>query len=59
MGRVQDAIISLTELLEFAPADAESWCELSELYQQQGLGAQAIFSLEEVLVITPHAWNVS
>lgn len=46
------------KLLEATPTDAESWCELAELYQSQGMGSQAIFSLEEALLIVPHAWNV-
>lgn len=47
------------QLLDNSPTDAEAWSELSDLYLQQGLYAQAIFSLEEVLLITPNAWNVS
>merc|ERR1712000_555201 len=36
----------------------EAWCELSDLYQSQGCSAQAIFCLEEALLITPNAWNL-
>ncbi|KAL3429302.1 hypothetical protein BDV09DRAFT_180630 [Aspergillus tetrazonus] len=58
LSRYTDAISSLVKLLEATPTDAEAWCELAELYQSQGLSPQAIFSLEEALLIVPHAWNV-
>lgn len=59
MDRISDAILALTGLLDFSPTDAESWAELSDLYFSQGLYAQAIFALEEVVVLQPNAWNVS
>jgi tetratricopeptide (TPR) repeat protein len=46
-------------LLESSPTDAEAWAEISDLYAGQGLYQQSIFALEEVLLITPNAWNVS
>ncbi len=46
-------------LLDISPTDAEAWSELSELYLEQGMHQQAMFSLEEVLLIVPNAWNVS
>ena len=58
LGRIPDAIKALTELLDASPIDAEAWAELSDLYFTQGLYSQAIFSLEEVLLVTPNAWNV-
>ncbi|CAG9999914.1 unnamed protein product [Clonostachys byssicola] len=58
MGSIPEAIASLTALLDFTPTDAEGWAELSDLYLTQGLYSQAIFSLEEVLVLVPNAWNV-
>ncbi|KAL4911639.1 hypothetical protein BDW74DRAFT_143353 [Aspergillus multicolor] len=58
MSRYTDAISSLVQLLEATPTDAEAWCELAELYQSQGMSLQAIFSLEEALLIVPYAWNV-
>lgn len=58
MSRPAAAITSLIELLGATPTDAEAWCELADLYQSQGMGAQGIFCLEEVLLITPNAWNV-
>ncbi|KAL4993675.1 hypothetical protein BDV10DRAFT_178636 [Aspergillus recurvatus] len=58
LSRYTDAISSLIQLLEATPTDAEAWCELAELYQSQGMSLQAVFSLEEALLIVPHAWNV-
>lgn len=59
MSKASEAISTLTELLDFSPVDAEAWAELSELYFSQGAYQQAMFSLEEVLLIMPNAWNVS
>ncbi|KAI9842137.1 MAG: hypothetical protein M1838_003256 [Thelocarpon superellum] len=58
MSRTSDAIGALVELLDASPTDAESWSELSDLYFTEGLYPQAIFSLEEVLLIMPNAWNI-
>ncbi|KAJ5919017.1 hypothetical protein N7466_009960 [Penicillium verhagenii] len=58
LHRPTDAITALIQLLDAIPTDAEAWCELADLYQSQGLGAQAIFSLEEALLIAPNAWNL-
>jgi tetratricopeptide (TPR) repeat protein len=58
LNRVSDAITALIQLLDAVPTDAEAWCELADLYQSQGLGAQAIFSLEEALLIAPNSWNI-
>lgn len=58
MSRPIDAISSLVHLLEAVPTDAEAWCELADLYQSQGMSSQAIFCLEESLLITPNSWNV-
>jgi tetratricopeptide (TPR) repeat protein len=51
--------VSLNSLLEVSPTDAEAWAELADLYVSQGMYQQGIFALEEVLLITPNAWNVS
>jgi tetratricopeptide (TPR) repeat protein len=59
LGRPGDAITALTVLLENSPTDVEAWAELSELYAGQELWAQAIFCLEEVLLVMPNAWSVS
>ncbi|KPM41672.1 hypothetical protein AK830_g4905 [Neonectria ditissima] len=58
MGKTTEAIASLIWLLEFSPTDAEAWAELADLYLSQGLYSQAIHALEEVLVVTPNAWNI-
>lgn len=59
MSRSEEAILAAVKLLDISPTDAETWSELSDLYLSQGMYHQAIFSLEEVLLITPNAWNVS
>lgn len=58
MGRIPDAIKALTSFLDASPTDAEAWAEISDLYLGEGLYQQAIFALEEVMLITPNAWNV-
>jgi Flp pilus assembly protein TadD len=58
MGRSSDAASALTSLLDYSPTDAEAWAELSDLYLSQGVYTQAIYALEEVLVLSPNAWNV-
>lgn len=59
MGRTSDAVSGLTALLDFCPVDAEAWAELADVYTTLGMYSQAIYSLEEVLVLAPNAWNVS
>ena len=59
MQRTTDAITALVDYVEHFPTDVEAWVELAELYQSQGLFSQSIFSIEEALLITPNAWNVS
>ncbi|OBT45750.1 hypothetical protein VE00_03984 [Pseudogymnoascus sp. WSF 3629] len=58
MGKQVEAISALVEFLDCSPTDAEAWAELSDLYASQGLYQQSIFALEEVLLITPNAWNI-
>ncbi|EXJ96367.1 hypothetical protein A1O1_01493 [Capronia coronata CBS 617.96] len=58
MGRPQDAISGLVKFVDSFPTDIEAWCELSDLYESQGCISQAIFSLEEAVIITPNAWNL-
>lgn len=58
LSRPSDAINALNELLEISPTDIEAWAELSDLYLSQGLFSQAEFCLEEVLLVSPNAWNV-
>ncbi|EJT77584.1 tetratricopeptide repeat domain-containing protein [Gaeumannomyces tritici R3-111a-1] len=58
LGRVPDAVSGLVALLDMSPTDAEAWSELSDVYLSQGLYPQAIYALEEVLVLVPNAWNL-
>jgi tetratricopeptide (TPR) repeat protein len=58
LDRVDEAIHALTQLLEISPTDAEAWSHLASLYRTQGLYAQSIFCLEEVLLIHPNAYNI-
>lgn len=58
LGKVSEAVTALVALLDFSPTDAEAWSELSDMYFSQGLYSQAIFALEEVLVLQPNAWNI-
>lgn len=58
LGRHQEAITALTDLLDAFPSDIEAWCELSDLYHSQGMLSQAIFCLEEALLAVPNAWNL-
>ncbi|CAI4210462.1 unnamed protein product [Parascedosporium putredinis] len=58
LGRTSDAIANLVKLLDYSPTDAEGWSELSDLYLSQGLYAQSIYALEEVLVLQANSWNM-
>lgn len=58
MSRPAEAIHALVDVLKAVPTDSESWCELADLYRSQGMVSQAIFCLEEALLVVPHAWNV-
>lgn len=58
MGKTSEAVVALTSLLDASPIDAESWSELADVYLTQGLFEQAVFCLEEVLLVTPNAWNI-
>lgn len=58
LSRINDAIDALIKLLESSPTDIEAWAELADLYLSQNLFPQAIFCLEEVLLVAPNAWNV-
>lgn len=59
MGNVPAAITALNALLDVCPTDPEAWAELADMYVSQGMYTQAIFALEQVLVFSPNAWNVS
>lgn len=58
LKKIPEAITTLIKFLDSSPTDAEAWAELSDLYLSQGMYQQAIFALEEVLLITPFAWNI-
>jgi len=58
MGRIPEAASALLQLLDFSPTDPEAWSELADIYLTQGMYPQAIFALEEVLLMAPNAWNV-
>lgn len=58
MGKTSESIAALNALLDFNATDPEAWAELADMYLSQGLYQQAIFALEEVLVLMPNAWNV-
>lgn len=58
MGKTSEAVTALTNLLDTSPTDVETWAELADLYVELGLFDQAIFSLEEVLLFAPNAWNM-
>ena len=58
MGRIPEAVNAMTNLVDASPTDAEAWAELADLYLTQGSYEQAIFCLEEVLLVTPNAWNM-
>lgn len=58
MNKYDEAVSALVDYLEAFPTDAEAWCELADLYQSNGMSAQAIFSLEEALLVTPNSWNL-
>ncbi|KAK1760637.1 TPR repeat protein oca3 [Echria macrotheca] len=58
MGRLSDAASALVQLLDFSPTDAEAWSELADVYLVQGMYPQAIYAMEEALVLAPNAWNI-
>ncbi|KAG5914604.1 hypothetical protein E4U42_000406 [Claviceps africana] len=58
MGKLPEAISTLNSFLDICPTDPEAWSELADMYVSQGLYAQAIYALEEVLVLSPNAWNI-
>lgn len=58
IGKPEEAIRAISNILDSSPTDAEAWAELGDLYLTQGAYEQAIFCLEEVMLITPNAWNM-
>jgi len=59
LNKPTEAITALNKFLDTSPTDAEAWAELADLYVSQGMYQQGMFALEEVLLVTPFAWNVS
>lgn len=57
-GKISEAVGALVNFLDSNPTDAEAWSEMAEMYVQTGAWEQAIFALEEVLLLVPNAWNV-
>ncbi|KAF7188149.1 TPR repeat protein oca3, partial [Pseudocercospora fuligena] len=58
MGQTEEALNALTNFVDTSPTDAEGWSELGSLYEELGMHEQAIFCLEEVLLLMPNAWNM-
>ncbi|KAK4546155.1 hypothetical protein LTR36_002292 [Oleoguttula mirabilis] len=58
VGKPTEAIGDLIKLLDASPTDAEAWAELADLYVAQGAYEQAVYCLEEVLLVTANAWNM-
>lgn len=58
VGKQTEAIGDLIRLVDASPTDAEAWAELGDLYVGQGMYEQAIYCLEEVLLVMPNAWNM-
>jgi tetratricopeptide (TPR) repeat protein len=58
IGKPEEAIKAISNILDTSPTDAEAWAELGDLYLTQGAYEQAIFCLEEVMLIMPNAWNM-
>ncbi|KAI5305756.1 hypothetical protein KEM55_008863, partial [Ascosphaera atra] len=57
LNRPSEAVKALADFVDSVPTDAEAWVELSDLYHSLGMVSQAIFCLEEALLIAPNAWN--
>ncbi|EMC91226.1 hypothetical protein BAUCODRAFT_318893 [Baudoinia panamericana UAMH 10762] len=58
VGRIADAVGDLVLMLDASPTDAEAWAELADCYVSQGAYEQAVWCLEEVLLVMPNAWNM-
>ncbi|KAK6350826.1 hypothetical protein TWF718_004011 [Orbilia javanica] len=58
LSKKSEAISALTTLIDLNPTDAESWSQLAQYYFEISMYPQAIYCLEEVLLILPNAYNV-
>ncbi|KAF3163341.1 hypothetical protein TWF106_004167 [Orbilia oligospora] len=57
LSKKSEAISALTTLIDLNPTDAESWAQLAQYYFEISMYPQAIYCLEEVLLILPNAYN--
>ncbi|RVD88224.1 uncharacterized protein DFL_002419 [Arthrobotrys flagrans] len=58
LSKKSEAISALTALVDLTPTDAESWSQLAQYYFEISMYPQAIYCLEEVLLILPNAYNI-
>ncbi|KAF3919388.1 hypothetical protein ABW21_db0206334 [Orbilia brochopaga] len=58
LNKKPEAIAALTALIDLNPTDAESWAQLAQYYFEITMYSQAIYCLEEVLLILPNAYNI-
>ncbi|KAJ6262395.1 hypothetical protein Dda_3203 [Drechslerella dactyloides] len=58
LNKKPEAIAALVALIDLNPTDAESWSQLAQYYFEITMYSQAIYCLEEVLLILPNAYNV-
>ncbi|PWN97418.1 TPR-like protein [Tilletiopsis washingtonensis] len=54
-GGIQEAIKALTAYVDTYYADAEAWAELAALYSEVHMYPQAIFALEEQILLQPQS----
>lgn len=52
-GGLVDAFRAIAEYLDIFPADEEAWLELAHMYLEQNRYEQAVFALEELLLLSP------
>lgn len=57
-GDTEQYIKELLKITTVIPTDPEVWAELGEAYYTAGHYPQAIHALQEVLILTPHAYNI-
>lgn len=57
-GDMKQYIEDLLKITQVIPTDPEVWAELGEAYYTAGHYTEAIHALQEVLILTPHAYNM-
>jgi len=57
-GNFKEYIDKLLEIADIIPTDSELWAELGEAYFASGQFLQAIHAYQEVILLTPHAYNI-